>query len=269
LHSHASRLSSIDTPWSVVLKAHRGSDDTVRAAQQTLLNRYGGAVRRYLRVCLRDEEAAGELFQEFALRLVRGDFRAADPQRGRFRSFVKSALFHLIVDFRRRQAKKGRPLADDPSAGPTAAADSIEEELFVQSWRDELFCRTWETLREAEQHSSTPYYSALRLLVDNPELTSAEIAEQLSLPDQPPLAAGNVRVVLHRARQIFADRLIEEVADSLEIAAAAEVEQELVDLNLLEYCRAALARWKHAAGQSPDGIGRRLPAVVAVGDRGL
>lgn len=252
--SQVSRLSSIDTPWSVVLKAHHGSDDSVRCAQQALLDRYGGAVRRYLRACLRNNEAAGELFQEFALRLVRGDFRAADPERGRFRSFVKSALFHLIVDFRRQEAHKDRPLADAPSAGPQAAADSIQEELFVQSWRDELFSRTWETMRETQQHSGTPYFSALRLLVDNPELTSAEIGQRLSSPDEPPLAVGNVRVVLHRARQMFADRLIVEVADSLEIASAAEIEQELVDLNLLVYCRAALARWEHAASklQAPE-----------------
>jgi RNA polymerase sigma-70 factor (ECF subfamily) len=262
--SQLSRLSSIDTPWSVVLKAHQGSDDTIRAAQQALLDRYGGAVRRYLRACLHDNEAASDLFQEFALRLVRGDFRAADPERGRFRSYVKSALFHLTIDFRRHQARNVRPLADEPSARPPA--DAIQEELFVQSWRDQLFSRAWEIVRETQKHSGTPYYSALRLLVDDPELTSAEIGARLSSPEQPPLAAGNVRVVLHRARQMFADRLIVEVADSLEIATTDEIEQELVDLNLLSYCRAALARWRRAACPSPSDNGHTSCPSAVVGE---
>jgi hypothetical protein len=46
---------------------------------------YHRAVHRYLLGALRDEDAAEELFQEFALRFVRGDFRWADRGRGRFR----------------------------------------------------------------------------------------------------------------------------------------------------------------------------------------
>ena len=41
------RLSRIDTLWTVVCQA-KDPDGAVRAAQQRLLERYGGAVRRYL-----------------------------------------------------------------------------------------------------------------------------------------------------------------------------------------------------------------------------
>ena len=34
-------------------------------------------------------EAAAEVFQEFALQLVHGNLRGANPERGRFRNFVK------------------------------------------------------------------------------------------------------------------------------------------------------------------------------------
>jgi RNA polymerase sigma-70 factor (ECF subfamily) len=172
------RLSEIDTPWSVVRKAHDGSDESVRLAKQALIDRYGGAVRRYLRASLGDEEAARELFQEFALRLIRGDFRAADPERGRFRNFVKSALFHLIVDHWRGTARREQSLAECVAVDSAVVPNPLVQDLFDESWREELFSRCWDHLYEAEQHGNTPYFSALRLLVDNPKLTSAEIAPQ-------------------------------------------------------------------------------------------
>lgn len=42
------RLSRIDTMWSVVQRAHADQTMEVRRAQKQLLDRYGGAIRRYL-----------------------------------------------------------------------------------------------------------------------------------------------------------------------------------------------------------------------------
>ena len=58
-----------------------------------------------------DADLADEMFQEFALRLVRGDFRNADAARGRFRFFLKTALYHLVVDAQRLPAPRTRPSA--------------------------------------------------------------------------------------------------------------------------------------------------------------
>jgi RNA polymerase sigma-70 factor (ECF subfamily) len=90
-----SHLSQIETHWTAVIRAHRaGADDGVMARAE-LLERYGGAVHRYLLASLRDVEAADDLAQEFALRFLRGDFKNADPGRGRFRDFLKRAVYHL------------------------------------------------------------------------------------------------------------------------------------------------------------------------------
>src|SRR6516162_6338888 len=97
------RLSGISTLWSVVCTAHQGPAEAAKPARQQLLERYGGAVRRYLRKLLRDPDAVDEVFQEFALQLVQGDLRGADPKRGRFRNFVKGTLFHLVANYRRKQ----------------------------------------------------------------------------------------------------------------------------------------------------------------------
>src|SRR5438874_2310362 len=80
------RLSKISTVWSMLHQAHEGSAESAAAAQQMLMQRYRGAVYRYLLRLLGDPHVADDLTQEFALALVRGEFRQADPQRGRFRS---------------------------------------------------------------------------------------------------------------------------------------------------------------------------------------
>lgn len=236
-----SRLSRIDTPWSILRRAHAGSDLSIQRARQALLDRYGGAVRRYLRAALRDKEAADEVFQEFALRLVRGDFRTADPERGRFRSFVKTALHNLVVDFVRRTARNAQRPLDEASAA-AIEQPAAQEDLFRQSWSQELLDRSWAHLRETERGGGAPYYAALRLLVDHPELSSQDLARSLSQQLGGEFTVGNVRVVIHRARQMFADLLVAEVADSLESTTRDEIEQELGELNLLQYCKSALDR---------------------------
>src|SRR5689334_2589204 len=97
------RLSRISTVWSLVRQAHHGADEAAHSARQRLLERYGNAAQRYLRKVLRDADGADEVFQEFALRLLHGDLRGANPQRGRFRNFVKGTLFHLVADYRKQQ----------------------------------------------------------------------------------------------------------------------------------------------------------------------
>src|SRR5262245_47153551 len=104
------RLCSITTLWSVVLGAHEGQTERARSAQRQLLDRDGGAIRRYLTACLRDREEAEELFQEFAVRFLNGDYRRADPRRGRFRDYVKTVLFHMLARHRSQGRRQPRPL---------------------------------------------------------------------------------------------------------------------------------------------------------------
>lgn len=257
-----SRLSCIDTLWSVVRRAHNGSDETVRSAQQLLFDRYGGAVRRYLRASLRDEDAAEDVFQEFSLRFLRGDFRSANPERGRFRNFVKTSLYHLVVDYYRSSARRPNQLTIQTSA-ITDDRHVFDEESFHRSWRQELLNRSWAALAEAERGQGTPFCSALRLLVDHPDWRSNEIAQQLSLRSGRRITSGNVRVVIHRARKLFVDALANEVRESLDAPTVDEMEQELIDLNLLDYCRSALVRFR----ELEEAIRPPLPDCPAIDPR--
>jgi len=72
---YSSRISRIETVWSLVRDAHQAEEVGVVQAQEALLQRYSGAIFRYLLGVLRDSNAADEVFQEFALKFVRGAFR--------------------------------------------------------------------------------------------------------------------------------------------------------------------------------------------------
>src|SRR5262245_20061478 len=120
-----SRLERISTLWTVINQARDGSPPEVADAHAQLLLRYGSAINRYLRGALRNADAVDELAQEFALRLIRGDFRGADQQRGRFRDFLKGVLAHLIADYLRRR----RPVSLQQGSAEPAAANASPEQL--------------------------------------------------------------------------------------------------------------------------------------------
>jgi RNA polymerase sigma-70 factor (ECF subfamily) len=235
-------LSRIQTAWTMVRDAH-GDDTAVAAAQRALLDRYGGAVKRYALAALRDEDAADEIFQEFALRFIRGDFGQADPSRGRFRSFVKTVVFRLIVDRQRRAKKEARiaPIHSNLADAPLDSEEPADDEaMFRISWRDDLLARCWQKLEDDEKQSGKPYHTVLTYRVEHPELRSPDLAAGLSEKLGKPINAGAVRVLLHRARDAFAEFLLDEVAQSLNTGSLDEIEEELIDLELLEYCRPVL-----------------------------
>jgi RNA polymerase sigma-70 factor (ECF subfamily) len=180
------------------------------------------------------------LFQEFALRFLRGDFRNANPERGRFRDFVKTALYHLIVDYQNRRKTRERTVAVEEAGLEPATHDlNYSEQQFLQSWRHEMLSRTWEALAG----ESPSYYRVLRFRAENPDLSSAQMAEQLTAGSDKAVKPDWVRQTLKRARERFAELLLAELATSLDSPSRERLEQELTDLELLHYCRQALEQW--------------------------
>jgi hypothetical protein len=112
----------------------------------------------------------------------------------------------------------------------------------LTSWRDELLARTWRALAEADEKNGHSFYAVLRFRADHPGLRSHEIADQLGRELGKPLTAANVRKTLERARDRFADLLLDEVAHSLADPTPEQLEEELIDLHLLDHCRSALER---------------------------
>lgn len=236
------RLSRISTLWGKLREAHgEGPQELTEAARAELLQRYSGAVYRYIYSAVRDPHLAEDLTQEFAVRFMSGRFRQADPQRGRFRDYVKTSLFRLVDDHRREQRRLKAQQLDE---GPDPAADDDlrqREQEFSKSWREELLARAWKALR-TDRSTRQPLFRTLRTQADHPEYSSAEMAEQLASDLDTEVSAATARQWLHRARERFAQLLVEETRHSLggEHIGRAELEQELAELDLLQYCRSAL-----------------------------
>jgi RNA polymerase sigma-70 factor (ECF subfamily) len=241
------RLSQISTAWTLLARAHAPAAGTDGAALAALVERYQAAVYRYLLAATRDPDAADELFQEFALKLLRGDFRRADAGRGRFRDFVKTALINLVLNRRKRLART--PPAVPAAEAAVAAPEPPADEEFLNGWRKALLDRAWEGLAAVPQPRGPSYHTVLRLKTDRPELSSAQLAEELTRQLQPPapFTDANVRKVVQRARELFTDLVVEEVGRSLATGCLEEVEQELIDLGLYAYCRKALERRRPTA----------------------
>jgi RNA polymerase sigma-70 factor (ECF subfamily) len=209
--SSPERLSHIETLRRLLHQAHGSRLEVVPAAQERLLQRYGGAVHHYLHGALRDPALADDLFQEFALRFLRGDFRRANPQRGRFRDYLRTALIHLVHDQHRARQQQPQAL---PAGGAMLAAPPVDDaesvQMFLTSWRAELLERIWQALAQ----SNPAYYAVLRRRIQEPELESAQLAEKVGDPLGKAVTAAWVRKTLQRARDKFAALFLEEVAQS-------------------------------------------------------
>jgi RNA polymerase sigma factor (sigma-70 family) len=240
--NHGGRLSQIATPWADLDQAHDGRLPALDAARRRLLRRYSPAVYSYLLGAVRDPDVAEDLFQEFALRLMRGAFRRADPRRGRFRDFLRTALSHLVTDHYRRQGRDPRPYHGFPDPATDRSTLTEAEERFAAEWRAQLLDRTFAALEEFERWTGQPLHTLLHFRVEHPDLPVADLARQLSgrLGQEP--SATWVYKHLHKARQKFADLLVAEVARTLDRPGVEELGQELAELGLLRWCQSALAR---------------------------
>ena len=241
--SEPSRITEISTAWTLLFQAHEGPQEQVREARRQILLRYSRPVHRYLLAATRDEHAADELYQEFALRLVRGDFQRAHPDRGRFREFLKTALYHLLVDYWRAQRRRPERLdeADSVLVAQPPAAEQLDAE-FVDGWREELLTRAWECLAAEERRTGQPYYTVLQLRAAEPENTAAQLAERLSAQLAKQVNEAWVRKNLQRAREKFSSLLVANVAQGLNSASPDAIADELEEVGLLELCRPALDR---------------------------
>lgn len=241
---HQDHLSQIQTLWSVVRDAAAVDHPDRQSAQKRILEIYGPSIHRYLLACMRDPHAVDEVYQEFALKLARGDFAGVDPARGRFRGFVKTILYRLIVDFHRRKGRNTAASIDvaeiDPAGQDETTVLATEEE-FHRIWRDGLLHHAWQSLKQDQEERGHLYHALLKARVDQPDWTVEQVIESVRQETGKEQSAGSFRVTLHRARKRFADFLVEAVASSVPHAAN-DLEEELIALDLLRYCRDALQR---------------------------
>ncbi len=248
-----SDLAQFSTHWSNIFRAREADGDAAMAARNALLLRYIEVVLRYLRTVLRDPGVVDQVCSNFALRVLESDrlLQNADPQRGRFRDYLKAVLQHMIADYYRQQSRENKQWQRLSGEHELADPNSLSEEQdrdFVRCWREELIKWVWRQLDQRDQKTGQKYAVLLRLQAKKPELRSTRLAELLSEKLGKPFTAAGVRQLLHRAREVFGELLVAEVARSLQLDPSdpdgnTRVEQELIDLGLLfSYCKKALER---------------------------
>src|SRR5262249_13571867 len=133
--------------------------------------------------------------------------------------------------------RKPRPgtLAVEPAAD--GSANSAPEQTFLADWRQDLLDQAWESLRE----DNPAYHAVLLLRIENPDIQSPELAARAGEQLERTMTPENARKALQRAHTKFAALLLDRVADSLHNPTDADLEAELKTLDLLKYCRTALA----------------------------
>ena len=105
----------------------------------------------------RAADDAGDATQDFFVWMIESGFVSrADPARGRFRAFLKTALRHFAIDRdrRRRAAKRGGELAarslevEDASTSALEAVAAAPDEALDAAWRAETVERASARLEE-------------------------------------------------------------------------------------------------------------------------
>lgn len=221
----ASSPAFAPTRWTLILRA-RGETPEARVALGELCEGYYQPVLRFLQREGRDEDAARELTQEFFARILGdGGFDQADPERGRFRSYLLGALKHFLADQRKHEQRLKRgggvtpesldaTSTDDDSSSLQVADISAPapEAFFDREWALAVMARALEVLqKEFTAAGKADQFETLKpwLMGEAPSMSQADAARQLSLSE------GAVKVVIHRLRKRFRDAVRTEIAQTL------------------------------------------------------
>jgi RNA polymerase sigma-70 factor (ECF subfamily) len=221
------------THWSLIAQAAGQESPSSQAALSDLCQAYWYPVYAFIRRRGQSADDARDLAQEFfATLLEKGYLADADPERGRFRSFLLTAVSRFVSKQHERAAaaKRGggrKPLPLDFSDGESRyqrepSHQWTPERIFARRWALTLLDRAISTLRqEHETAGKLAQFDALKVFLTGeagaPPLR--QVAEQLGTTE------GAVKVAVHRLRQKYRETLRNEIAQT--VAAQEDVDDEL------------------------------------------
>ena len=227
------RPAFVTTHWSVVLTAGRSDTTRARDALANLCQTYWFPLYAYVRRRGHSPEDAQDLTQAFFARLLERNWVGqADQQKGRFRSFLLSAMNHFLADEwdKARAQKRGGGVLPVPLQFDTAEtryghepADNVTpEQNYERRWALTLLDKVLGRLRsEYDQEGRTELFTALHpcLVGDRTAQPYVELAGKLGVSE------GAVKSAAHRLRQRYRQLLHDEIAQT--VASPGEVDEEL------------------------------------------
>jgi RNA polymerase sigma-70 factor (ECF subfamily) len=209
------------TRWSVIVAAGQSGAEALAA----LCGLYWHPCYAFVRRRGYAADPAFDLTQGFFLRLLeKNDLATVDRERGRFRTWLLTALkHHLANDWHREQAqKRGGGAAHLSIDGAEAESqygqfepshDVTPERLFERRWALALLQRALDTLREEYARlGKADLFERLRgsLTGDKAESTYQALAADLGMTE------SNVKVTVHRLRNRYRALIKEEISRTVE-----------------------------------------------------
>jgi DNA-directed RNA polymerase specialized sigma24 family protein len=212
------------TRWSQVL-ASSGAGDEARQALAWLCEAYWQPLLAQASRRGWSADAAQDQVQGFFARLLERRDLAADPARGRFRSYLLGAFNNFLSNARDGQQaqKRGGGIAHRTlDAAPAPAQELPPDRAFERDWALALLARAQNRLRG--EGDAARQAALLPLLSGGDAAAHTRIGVALGLNEVA------VKVAAHRLRRRFREILREEVAATLEIAEPGQIDGELQEL---------------------------------------
>jgi RNA polymerase sigma-70 factor (ECF subfamily) len=224
------------THWSLVVTA--GSDEASLVSAQNALEDLCKAYWYPLYVFVRyrgySADEAQDLTQSFFARLIeKRGFANADPDRGRFRSYLLGAMKNFLANewHRARAMKRGGGAtllswdALDPEARYALEPAGTDDPGagFDRKWAEETIARALDRLREEmEAKGKGDLFTNLKGSLTGDESDRTGIAARLGM------SVGAVKVAVHRLRKRYRELLRAEIADTVDDPA--DIDLEMRDL---------------------------------------
>jgi RNA polymerase sigma factor (sigma-70 family) len=220
------------TRWSVVLVAGDTKNPKSYEALSELCLSYWRPLYSFVRRKGYSPADAHDLTQGFFARLLEKNFLgSANPELGRFRSYLLGAMKNFLADnydYNMAQKRGGGaiiiPIDIEPEEGRSKfepVDDNTAEKLFDRQWALETLDKTMSAL--AEEYKSAgkaEHFSKLRkALLPNDKSSYKDIAVELGTTE------GNVKVAIHRLRKKYKALLRKIISQTL--ADPSEVDDEI------------------------------------------
>jgi DNA-directed RNA polymerase specialized sigma24 family protein len=221
--------------------------------RERFLKKYQLAIMAYLTSMLRDADYVNEVWHAFVVKMYEGQLSSYDARHGSFHVFLKTILYNDVQTFWRRL---GRDRQKGPGPLPSSY-DPVDEDAttasvaFDQGLRNSLIERAIDSIKQEDSlHHAT--LKALMLAVADgiKPLSSKEMADHLSRVSCTIISPAYARQLKRRAQQLFAKKLIDEVALLLGTTNHSQIKQALDDLELARYCNKMLSKLASAADKN-------------------